>query len=85
MSDLREFIDYMRGELDESSKSETIHDFNGKIIARIFYKDNGDQEISGFNGLTLGRWVSKTNTTHDQYGKLINRGNTLTMLLKNKK
>ena len=59
-----------------------IRDFNGKIIAWIVCKDNGDQEITEFFGKILGRYVSSSNMTHDFYGKILGQGNILTTLIR---
>ena len=61
---------------------EAIREFGGKIIGYIVYKDNGNQEITEFSGKVLGYYDSKSNTTHDFYGKILSQGNTLTRLIK---
>jgi hypothetical protein len=80
MNSFEDFISYVK----EAQSNIEIHDFSGKIIARIRCKGNGDQEISNFSGMVLGRYAAKSDTTHDFSGKLLNRGNTLTMLIKDK-
>ena len=72
-----------RGEVNAmQTHSEAIRNFNGKIIAWIICKNNGDQEITDFTGHPLGRYFSRTNLTHDPYGKILGQGNILTSLIR---
>jgi hypothetical protein len=86
MSDIEKFISYIKKDTESIKEAQTrrepIKNFSGKIIAYIVYRDNGDQELTEFTGKVLGRYVSKSNMTHDFYGKILGQGNILTSLLR---
>jgi hypothetical protein len=60
---------------------ETLKDWTGRIIGYIETKPNGDQVIKDAYRKILGFYNSSTNTTKDFYGRIIAKGNMLTMLL----
>jgi len=61
---------------------EMIKDFYGRVIGRIRFQDSGIKEIYDFYGRKLGTYDPTTNTTKDFYGRIVARGDALTMLIK---
>ena len=60
----------------------TLRDNMGKIIGRVDLQNNGDKMLRDFEGRILGRYIKSTNLTLDFSGKIIGRGDVLTMLLR---
>lgn len=58
-----------------------IKDFSGKTIGWIIDMPNGDQEIKNFYMQTLGKYDKRQDVTRDFYGRVVARGNQLSMLL----
>ena len=63
-------------------KEEILRDFYGRVIGYIETYPNGDQQIRDFYRKVLGKYDHATNTTKDFYGKIVAKGNCITMLLK---
>ena len=61
--------------------TQWIKDAKGKIIAKIQTEPNGDMRISDPCGRVLGKYSKSTNLTTDIYGRVIARGECLTMLI----
>jgi len=60
---------------------EVLRDNHGRLIGRIKGISNGKFEIRDHTGRLKGRYDAKTNETRDDKGRLVGRGNLLTMLL----
>lgn len=59
---------------------QDLRDPTGKLIGKI--KKAGERfELRGVTGKLMGRYDPKTNETRSDTGKLIGKGNLLTMLL----
>ena len=65
-----------------NSQSILLRDRNGKIIGRLTLSENGDKMLRDFEGKILGRYHAKTNLTTDFNGRIVGRGDVLTILLK---
>jgi hypothetical protein len=61
--------------------AEDLRDRTGKLIGRIHSLSNGKLEIRNAAGRKLGTYDPDTNQTKDHTGKLVGKGNLLTMLL----
>lgn len=61
---------------------QVLRDKSGKLLGRI-KEAGGNLELRDAKGILVGRYYPKHNTTRDKAGKLIGRGNLLTMLLSN--
>ena len=60
-----------------------IKDWQGRIIGRLdLDTSNGNKTISTFSGEILGRYDKRSDTTRDFAGRVIAKGDCLTMLLK---
>lgn len=62
-------------------KEETIKDWRGKIIGFIQTYPNGDAKILDFYRKILGTYNKTLDVTKDFYGRIVAKGNQLTMLL----
>jgi hypothetical protein len=85
MSELEKFIKYIKQttEIDEAQTTKIpLKNFGGKVLGYIECNSDGDQKLTDYGGFVLGRYIAKSNTTQDYGGKVLTRGNTLTMLLK---
>jgi len=60
---------------------EDLRDRTGKLIGKIHTFSNGKQEIRNASGKKLGTYDPSSNTTRDYTGRLVGKGNLLTMLL----
>ncbi len=61
---------------------QIIRDFQGKIIARIEVKANGDKIVRDFGGKRLGTYDAAAGVTRDFFGKIVARGDAVSMLIK---
>ncbi len=61
---------------------EALRDFSGTIIGWLEEDSNGNQTLRDFPGRILGTYDKNSNTTREFSGRVIGRGNILTMLLK---
>lgn len=61
--------------------TEWIKDAQGKIIARIDTQVNGSKYIRDAFGKILGRYDKDSNLTRDANGRIVARGECLTMLI----
>ena len=59
-----------------------IRDRDGKIIGRLDVQSNGDKLLRDFSGHILGRYKASSNLTLDFNGRIVGRGDCLTMLLR---
>lgn len=62
------------------AQTETIRDFNGRIIGFIEVDSLGNKTVKDFYKRILGRYHKATNTTRDFYGRIIARGDQSSML-----
>lgn len=58
-----------------------IKDFYGRVIGSLEELSNGDIIAKDFHGRVKGKYKKSDNTTRDFYGRVIARGNQLSMLL----
>lgn len=58
-----------------------IRDFYGRIIGWVYEDNNGNKKLTDFQGRVKGKYDKATNTTRDFYGRIIARGDQLSMLL----
>jgi hypothetical protein len=56
-------------------------DSSGHVIGKIYFKNDGTQELIGRDGHLKGRYFPSSDETIDASGHLAGRGNLLTMLL----
>lgn len=61
--------------------TEDLRDKTGKLIGRIHTLSNNKLEIRNASGRKLGTYDPGTNQTRDHTGRLVGKGNLLTMLL----
>lgn len=66
-------------------QEEIIKDWKGRTIGFIQTQSNGDARILDFYRRTLGTYNKKLNITKDFYGRIIAKGNQLSMLLNTRK
>lgn len=60
---------------------EFIRDFNGRIIGKYEFMNNGDIIVRDFNSRILGFYKKASDTTTDFNGRTIARGNAVGLLL----
>lgn len=60
---------------------QIIRDPRGVIIARIAIDSNGDKTIRDSVGRVLGRYRASSDVTYDPLGRVVARGDCLTMLI----
>ena len=60
---------------------EYIRSFSGKVLGYIETFPNGDKAAYDFYGRKLGSYRKATNTTHDFYGRVLARGDSLNSLI----
>lgn len=60
---------------------QPIRDFYGRILGYIETKPNGDKVLRNFYKQILGKYNKATDTTRDFYGRIIAKGDQLSMLL----
>jgi len=82
MDEFKKLLIHVTEKTNMAPHQEEIKDFYGKIIARIDYKSNGDQELKDYKGLILGRFLADRNITQNYSGTILSQGNTLTQLLR---
>lgn len=58
-----------------------IRDFYGRIIGWVYEDNNGNKKLTDFQGRVKGKYDKATNTTRDFYGRIVARGDQLSMLL----
>jgi hypothetical protein len=58
-----------------------IKDFYGKVLGYIEDLPNGDQQLRDFYMKVLGKYDKAQDVTRDFYGRVVARGNQLSMLL----
>ena len=66
-----------------NNMAQDLRDNTGKLIGRIHTLSNDKLEIRNASGRKLGTYDPGTNQTRDHTGRLVGKGNLLTMLLKN--
>ena len=64
--------------------AQEIRDPQGRIIARVDIDSSGDKTIRDKYGRVLGRYNKRTDTTTDHFGRIVARGECLTMLIGNR-
>lgn len=67
------------------NNTQTIRDFNGRIIGYIETDDKGNKTVKDFYRKILGYYDVKQNVTKDFYKKIVARGDASAMLLYSKK
>lgn len=60
---------------------ETLRDFQGRIIGYIETYPNGNKRLTDFHNRILGTYEKSLNVTKDFYGRIVAKGDCLTMLL----
>ena len=63
---------------------EFIKDFYGRIIGRYDTQPDGTTILRVFHGRVKGKYDPKQNVTRDFYGRIVAKGNHLSMLLDKK-
>ena len=58
-----------------------IKDFYGRIIGWVQEDSNGNKKLTDFQGRIKGRYDKVTDTTRDFYGRVVAKGDQLSMLL----
>ena len=58
-----------------------IKDFYGRIIGWVQEDSNGNKKLADFQGRIKGRYDKATDTTRDFYGRIVAKGDQLSMLL----
>ena len=58
-----------------------IKDFYGRIIGWVQEDSNGNKKLTDFRGRINGRYDKATDTTRDFYGRVVAKGDQLSMLL----
>ena len=58
-----------------------IKDFYGRIIGWVQEDSNGNKKLTDFQGGIKGRYDKATDTTRDFYGRIVAKGDQLSMLL----
>ena len=61
---------------------EPLRGFSGRIIGGLEEDSSGNQILREFSGRILGTYDKSSNTTKEFSGRVVGRGNILTMLLK---
>lgn len=62
-------------------QEEVIKDWRGRIIGFIQTQSNGNAKIFNFYRQLLGTYDKSLNVTKDFYGRIVAKGNQLSMLL----
>ena len=62
-------------------QEQPIKDWTGKIIGFIKTMPNGDAKIYDFYRRLLGTYDKRSDITKDFYGRIVAKGNQLSMLL----
>ena len=61
-----------------------IRNFNGQIVAFVEFNDTtGDKTLRAFSGMILGYYRKSDNTTREFSGKIVAKGDALSMLIPN--
>ena len=60
---------------------DNIRTFDGKIVAKVETRSNGDKVTRSFDGKILSKYDKATNTTRDFNGRIIGRGDCSTMVV----
>ena len=60
---------------------ETLRDFHGRIIGYVETYPNGNKRLTDFHNRILGTYDKSLNVTKDFYGRIVAKGDCLTMLL----
>ena len=60
---------------------QVIRDWRGKIIGFIQTYSNGDAKVLDFYRRVLGTYSKTLDVTKDFYGRIVAKGNQLSMLL----
>lgn len=68
-----------------AKEQQEIRSFSGKIIGTIYTLYNGDKEVRDFYGKCLGRYDKQNNVTRDFYGRIVAKGEALSLLLNQSK
>ena len=63
---------------------QEIKDHQGRIIAKVNTFANGDKTSHDKYGRILGRYDKCSDTTRDHFGRVVARGECLTMLIGNR-
>lgn len=64
-------------------KEQVLKDWKGNIIGYIETKPNGDKTIRNFYRQVKGTYNKQQDVTRDFYGRIVAKGDCLTMLLNN--
>lgn len=60
---------------------EPIRSFNGRILGWVETDEKGNQTVSSFNGVVLGKYDKVNDCTRDFSGRVITKGNTAVGLI----
>lgn len=58
-----------------------IKDFYGRVIGWVHEDSTGNKKLTDFQGRIKGRYDKATDTTRDFYGRIVAKGDQLSMLL----
>ena len=58
-----------------------IKDFYGRIIGWVQEDSAGNKKLTDYQGLIKGRYDKATDTSRDFYGRIVAKGDQLSMLL----
>ena len=61
---------------------EAIKDWQGKILGWIETDGSGNKTLRDFYGKILGKYIKSRDVTQDFYGRIVAKGDCLTMLLR---
>jgi hypothetical protein len=61
---------------------QELRDARGNLLGKIATASNGIQTIRDSKGILRGKYDPKANTTRDDKGNLVGKGNLLTSLLR---
>ena len=64
--------------------TQIIKDPQGRIIAKVETFSSGDKTIHDKYGRILGRYDKRSDTTRDHFGRVVARGECLTLLIGNR-
>ncbi len=57
---------------------------SGFILATLTVTDNDVQEIRTYKGVYLGKYITHMNTTYDSIGRVMSKGNLISILINQK-
>jgi len=73
----------LTGSMAYGQKRDEIRDRQGRLIGTIIYRRDGVREARDRQWRLLGTYNPKSNETRDRLGKLLTKGDTLSVLLFN--